>query len=66
MDTAILIGLILMNGFFAMSEISLVTARKARLQKLIDAGDKPARLAVQLGSEPTKFMSTIQVNAQLN
>lgn len=61
MDTAILIGLILMNGFFAMSEISLVTARKARLQKLIDAGDKAARLAVKLGSEPTKFMSTIQI-----
>lgn len=61
MDTAILIGLILMNGFFAMSEISLVTARRARLQKLIDSGDKTARLAVQLGSEPTKFMSTIQI-----
>jgi putative hemolysin len=61
MDTAILIGLILMNGFFAMSEISLVTARKARLQKLIDSGDKAAQLAVQLGSEPTKFMSTIQI-----
>jgi putative hemolysin len=61
MDTAILIGLILMNGFFAMSEISLVTARKARLQKLIEAGDQTARLAVQLGSEPTKFMSTIQI-----
>ena len=35
MSTAILIGLIQMNGCFAMSEIGLVTARKARLQTLV-------------------------------
>jgi putative hemolysin len=61
MEITVLIGLILINGFFAMSEISLVTARKARLQKLIDAGDRAARVAVQLGTEPTKFLSTIQI-----
>lgn len=61
MEVIILVGLILINGFFAMSEISLVTARKARLQGLIDSGDKAARIAVQLGSEPTKFLSTIQI-----
>jgi putative hemolysin len=61
MDAIILVGLILINGFFAMSEISLVTARKARLQKLLDSGDRAARIAVQLGSEPTKFLSTVQI-----
>jgi putative hemolysin len=61
MEATILVGLILINGFFAMSEISLVTARKARLQRLIDSGDKAARIAVQLGSEPTKFLSTVQI-----
>src|ERR1044072_9303053 len=61
MEAIILIVLILINGFFAMSEISLVTARKARLQGLIDSGDKAARIAVQLGSEPTKFLSTVQI-----
>ena len=61
METAILFGLIVINGFFAMSEISLVTARKARLQKRIDAGDRAAQVAVQLGTEPTKFLSTIQI-----
>jgi hypothetical protein len=61
MDATILVGLILINGFFAMSEISLVTARKARLQRLIDSGDKAAKIAVQLGSEPTKFLSTVQI-----
>jgi putative hemolysin len=61
MEAIILLGLILINGFFAMSEISLVTARRARLQGLISSGDKAARIAVQLGSEPTKFLSTIQI-----
>jgi putative hemolysin len=61
MEIAILVGLIVMNGFFAMSEISLVTARKARLQRLIDSGDKGAQIAVQLGTEPTKFLSTVQI-----
>ncbi len=36
MEIAILFALIFLNGLFAMSEIALVTARKARLQKLID------------------------------
>lgn len=61
METAVLALLIIINGFFAMSEISLVTARRGRLQRLIDSGDRSAKLAVQLGSEPTKFLSTIQI-----
>lgn len=40
MEIAILFALILLNGGFAMSEIALVTSRKARLQKLIEGGDK--------------------------
>lgn len=61
MELVALVFLILVNGFFAMSEISLVTARRARLQRLIDAGDLPAQLAARLGAEPTKFLSTIQI-----
>ncbi|HPB75048.1 MAG TPA: CNNM domain-containing protein, partial [Chromatiaceae bacterium] len=61
MEIIILIGLILLNGVFAMSEIALVTARKARLQKLSDEGDKAARAALQLGEDPTIFLSTIQI-----
>jgi putative hemolysin len=39
----------------------LVTARKARLQKLIDEGDSGAAAAVKLGEDPTRFLSTIQI-----
>ncbi|MDO8889812.1 MAG: CNNM domain-containing protein, partial [Hydrogenophaga sp.] len=61
MEIAILFALILLNGLFAMSEIALVTARKVRLQKLVDEGDKSAAAAVKLGEDPTRFLSTIQI-----
>ncbi|WMW80114.1 hemolysin family protein [Undibacterium cyanobacteriorum] len=61
MEVFILIGLIVLNGIFAMSEIALVTARKARLMKLASDGDKAAAMALKLGEDPTKFLSTIQI-----
>jgi putative hemolysin len=61
MEVAILFALILLNGGFAMSEIALVTARKARLQRFIDEGDSAALAAVKLGEDPTRFLSTIQI-----
>ena len=61
MEIALLFALILINGVFAMSEIALVTARKARLQKLIDEGDNAAAAAVKLGEDPTRFLFTIQI-----
>lgn len=61
MEIAILFALILLNGLFAMSELALVSARKVRMQKLIDEGDKSAAAAVKLGEDPTRFLSTIQI-----
>lgn len=61
MEIALLFALILINGLFAMSEIALVTARKTRLQKLIDEGDHGAVAAIKLGEDPTRFLSTIQI-----
>ena len=49
MDIAILIFLIFLNSVFAMSEIALVTARKNRLQRLAEDGDKAAAIAIRLG-----------------
>ncbi|WP_022850845.1 hemolysin family protein [Limisalsivibrio acetivorans] len=61
MDIVILILLILLNGVFAMSEIALVTARKSRLEKLAEEGDRSAATAIRLGEEPTQFLSTLQI-----
>ena len=61
MEIAFLFGLILLNGLFAMSEIALVAARKARLQKLAEAGEGAANAALQLGDDPNKFLSTVQI-----
>jgi putative hemolysin len=61
MEGLALLILIIINGFFAMSEIGLVSARRARLQPLIDRGDSSARVAANLGAEPTRFLSTVQI-----
>ena len=61
MEIALLIGLIVLNGVFAMSEIALVTARRARLAKLAEDGDGASVIAIKLHDEPTRFLSTIQI-----
>ncbi|AVO50063.1 hypothetical protein C6568_12985 [Melaminivora suipulveris] len=61
MEIAILFALIVLNGLFAMSELALVSARRTRLQKLIDEGDSGAIAAAKLGEDPTRFLSTIQI-----
>lgn len=61
MEVLFLLALILLNGAFAMTEIALVTSRKARLQALVDEGDAGAALALALNEHPTRVLSTVQV-----
>lgn len=61
MEILFLIALIVLNGMFAMSEIALVTARRARLSRLAEDGDGAAVVAITLHDEPTRFLSTIQI-----
>lgn len=61
MDIFLLVVLILINGVFAMSEIAVVSSRKARLQNLADDGSLGAEAALSLHQEPSSFLSTIQV-----
>lgn len=65
MDIAIIFGLILLNGVFAMSEIALVSSRKLRLQQAAEAGVESAKVALQLVSEPSRFLSTVQIGITL-
>src|SRR5512143_195824 len=61
MEILLLVALIVLNGAFAMSEIALVTARRARLARLADEGDVAAGVAIKLHDAPTHFLSTVQV-----
>ena len=60
-DVILLLGLILLNGVFAMSEIAIVSSRRTRLIQMADAGGTGARHALKLASEPTRFLSSVQV-----
>src|SRR5438067_13062381 len=60
-EVAPLLLLIVLNGVFSMSETAVVSARRARLQGLADAGANGARTALQLAQEPNRFLSTVQI-----
>ncbi|HJW24278.1 MAG TPA: hemolysin family protein [Rhodocyclaceae bacterium] len=61
MEVLVLIILILLNGIFAMSEMALVTARRSRLARMAEEGHPSAEVAMRLGENPTRFLSTIQI-----
>ncbi len=61
MDVALLLFLVLLNALFAMSEMALTAARKARLQVMVEAGDTGARHAMALHENPTRFLSVVQI-----
>jgi putative hemolysin len=64
-DIFIILGLILVNGIFAMSEIAIVTSKRIRLQKLSENGSRGAQAALDLSDSPSRFLSTIQVGITL-
>lgn len=65
MDILIILGLILINGVFAMSEIAIVSSKRIRLQRLSENGSRGAKAALELSDSPSRFLSTIQVGITL-
>ncbi|MFC3116532.1 hemolysin family protein [Cellvibrio fontiphilus] len=61
MEIFVLLGLIVLNGVFAMSEIAIVTAKKSRLTALAARGSHSAAAALKLAEDPTQFLSTVQI-----
>ena len=57
--------LIIGNGIFAMSEIAVVSARKARLQQWASEGNAKARAALELANAPSRFLATVQIGITL-
>lgn len=61
MELLVLLLLFFVNGLFSMSEMAVVSSRKARLQQLYDEGRPGAGAALALANNPSHFLSTIQV-----
>lgn len=65
LEIVIIIILIMINGFFALSEFAIVSARKIRLRQKAKEGDTRAGVALELAENPTPFLSTIQIGITL-
>src|ERR671915_578440 len=61
LDLAAVLGLILIGGFFAASEIALITVKRHRLNQLGGEGSRSARVAQRLTDDPSRFLATIQI-----
>ncbi|WP_298299605.1 hemolysin family protein [Hydrotalea sp.] len=64
-EILIIFFLILLNGVFAMAEIAMVSSRKSRLEAAARKGDKPAKKALELSRNPSRFLSTVQIGITL-
>ena len=65
LELAVALFLIGLNGVFALSELAIVSARKARLKTMADTGRVGARAALALAEEPGRFLSTVQIGITL-
>lgn len=61
----IVLVLVVLNGFFAMSELAIVSSRRQRLETMAKAGSRGAARALKLAEDPTSFLSTVQIGITL-
>ncbi len=64
-EIAIIIFLILLNGLFVVSELSVISARKTRLEQMATQGNRQAQAALELSSDPNRMLSTVQIGITL-
>jgi putative hemolysin len=64
-DIILIFSLIIMNGFFAASEIALISLRKSRVRHLVKTGSPIAKRVQKLQEEPERFLATVQIGVTL-
>lgn len=64
-EILIILFLILLNGFFSMFEIALISSRKTRLKEALKKGSHKAKTALDLAESPNTFLSTVQIGITL-
>ncbi len=62
---SVIVLLVLLNGVLAMTELAIVSARPGRLQQMADNGNKGAATALELASDPGRFLSIVQIGITL-
>src|SRR6478672_5675206 len=60
LDVLLILALIALNGVLAMSELAIVSSREARLKAMAKNGRRGAQCALDLASDPGRFLSTVQ------
>lgn len=64
-ELAVIVFLVVLNGAFAMSEMAIVSSRRARLAALAAQGKRGARAALLLADNPSRFLSSVQIGITL-
>ena len=64
-DVVIILALVALNGLLSMSELAIVSSREARLKAMAKGGSSGAQCALQLASNPGRFLSTVQIGITL-
>ena len=65
LELAVVVGLIVLNGLFAMAEMAIVSSRRIRLQQMAESGSRGAARALALSENPSRFLSGVQVGITL-
>ncbi len=65
LEIVIIVLLVLGNGVLAMAEAAMISARRARLERRAQDGDRGARVALDVGAEPGRFLSALQIGITL-
>lgn len=65
LETIFIFVLILINGFFAGSEVAIISLRRSRVQELVEAGEGRASTVQRLKDDPDRFLATIQIGINL-
>ncbi len=65
MELLVILILVLLNGIFAMSELSIVSSRKFKLENALKKGKASAKVALELSENPNRFLSTVQIGITL-
>jgi putative hemolysin len=65
LEIFVVLALVLLNGYFAMAEIAVVSSRPARLEARARQGGRGTRLALDLARDPGRMLSTVQIGITL-